>query len=801
MLLKRIKIEGYRSLRRPLEVHVDPNVTVVLGANDHGKSNLLAALSHLNPNDEFMDDDLNWDCADVADTFPSAEYEFVLSQTEREEMREVERLRREEAQLDELRQAVDAEHQAALDEMTELQTLVGETEEALENLAAQADSGNDEVPSAIATTKHTLVQKTNAYENAQRAVEETQRRADLIRIKRFEVKAGLEFTDSNAVLVHDLGKAHTALNKARSGLDQASASEASAREALTATETQGHAEGSNEHTAAKQSLDAAVASLKKAQRTVYTRQATVLDLERIATLAKELPNLEKRPITLPSEQAVALKEVPTTVLLSRTGLDGDLKIHPPPAGVLVEDYVLERLPMVYVVEPQARIPDSATAGNIGDASHAFMRGIFHYAGLDPHESKSLFVQSDQTSRQLDDASAKLNTALRESWSQGERLEFRLQHNAASKKIELVIKDPAVRGRFVRASRRSSGFTHFFALKTVLHALQKEASASSYLWVFDEPGVYLHPDGQHDLVTVMETLAQTNQVVYSTHSVFMASKNFPARHRLVIKTTDGTQIDGKPFRSRWRPAIDALGMSLPGTFLFASHVLLVEGDSDSILLNATLQKLLELGHFDHDVTPLSVMSAGDPADAAALVRILRESVAAPRIHAVFDGDDGGKKRKAAVEDLGLPDLPVRCLKEGTTTEDHLPGGANLYLEAVAAYLGKFEGGEDPTTATAQYADALSKRAASADFKTGGLATWTRSAAQELAGLNGKPSPVGIAREYALLLTSRSLEDLGGVKNGISDARTLCQSIARTLGLPNLTLSEGTILEGDTLDDLA
>ena len=114
---------------------------------------------------------------------------------------------------------------------------------------------------------------------------------------------------------------------------------------------------------------------------------------------------------------------------------------------------------------------------------------------------------------------------------------------------------------MRASRRSSGFTHFFALKTILHAYEMESPASAFIWLFDEPGVFLHPDGQHDLVQVMETLAQSNQVLYTTHSIFMANKNFPSRHRLVIKAMSGTKLDGKPFRSRWRPAIEALGMSL------------------------------------------------------------------------------------------------------------------------------------------------------------------------------------------------------------------------------------------------
>jgi len=51
--LRRVLIEGYRSIADSLQLFLDPGVTVVLGANDHGKTNLLFALSHLNPATSF----------------------------------------------------------------------------------------------------------------------------------------------------------------------------------------------------------------------------------------------------------------------------------------------------------------------------------------------------------------------------------------------------------------------------------------------------------------------------------------------------------------------------------------------------------------------------------------------------------------------------------------------------------------------------------------------------------------------------------------------------------------------------
>jgi len=48
MKLTEVEIEGFRSIKKNAVLRVEPNVTVVLGPNDHGKSNLIAALKFLN---------------------------------------------------------------------------------------------------------------------------------------------------------------------------------------------------------------------------------------------------------------------------------------------------------------------------------------------------------------------------------------------------------------------------------------------------------------------------------------------------------------------------------------------------------------------------------------------------------------------------------------------------------------------------------------------------------------------------------------------------------------------------------
>ncbi|HEY5709595.1 MAG TPA: AAA family ATPase [Solirubrobacterales bacterium] len=82
MRLVRVSIEGYRSIKERLEVTLDPHVTVLLGANDHGKTNFLQALRHLNHAEGFEADDLNWDHAERADSLPALRFEMELAEPE-----------------------------------------------------------------------------------------------------------------------------------------------------------------------------------------------------------------------------------------------------------------------------------------------------------------------------------------------------------------------------------------------------------------------------------------------------------------------------------------------------------------------------------------------------------------------------------------------------------------------------------------------------------------------------------------------------------------------------------------------
>ncbi|MET0602380.1 MAG: AAA family ATPase [Baekduia sp.] len=785
MRLVKATIAGYRSIRNEVELTLDDRVTIVLGANDHGKSNLLKALSHLNPDQPFeKEPDLNWDCTTEHATLPSARYTLRLSDPEREELRERERLHREQAALQAFLHDAEDSWQAA------------------HNLLQEQDA----TPQASEETAQPDDKPRGKAAAARRQLEAAQQRKELAAAALFVNHAVIHNGAAPSTAIADallnaklqLDATHTSLAKAKERVEEA---ELAAKQATN----KGPNTPNSDSRLDKASVSART-SQRRLERELETVRANVTKLEHFTRLLDPEQEEELGPgIKLPNPRAAPASDCPTTVELSRAGVGQPLKLaHQRFAPDIIEEFVLARLPKVVEVRPVEKISDSVNRRSLDANEGIFMRGIFHYAGLPPEEWDGIFARTDVTTRRLADASAVLNKRLRESWSQGEHLDFVLQHDSANKRIELVIRDPAVEQQYVRVSRRSSGFTHFFALKTILNAHQQEAAACAYVWVFDEPGVHLHPVGQHDLVQVMETLARMNQVVYTTHSIFMANKNFPLRHRLVVKADDGSKLDGKPFVSRWHSATEALGMSMPGTLLFASRVLLVEGDSDPLLINAVLQKLIEIGRFDRDVNSLVVMASGPATDTAAIARILRETPSSPTIAALLDGDGGGRDRQSFLKRRKGIDLTIKQLTpDGTTTEDHLPAAFELYPKALAAYLAKVglttTNNDSPATEDEYYERVMGRideLEVSSEKLTTGLAAWSRKIGKELSPLIEKPSPVGVAREYALLLQAARGDSLVH-SHALDRPRRLADWIAETLNLPSMTLAASDIIADNEL----
>ena len=802
MRVKNVTIEGYRSIKNPLTLDCDSNVITLVGANDHGKTNLLNAILHLNPKHSFnADTDLNWDFNEEPSRYPHLRFELQLSESDQNELSShLLTIAKQEIISKLLKEAKDTRSsaQSAHDKLSaELAAAKAKLEETKSHMAQighelESDPSNAEKQTAESNIKLQVAEEEQRVVLKETLLGTSERELDDAKITWSQIHLALLSMSAN--LPDEINEQQ--LTSVASDWEKESKENVQLLDELNATisdldeqlKQQKNAGNTDSVRALTQTLRGKKVSLKRLSRRTRTH-AKNIDI--LGSVLEAGEDIEDYSLYVPTNIEAPAIKLPHYITMERKGLEGELQVLPindlPLKQVI--NLIFKRLPRVEIIPALEKISDDVTLGSLN--KNDFMKGIFYYSGLEREEWQNIFHLNEETKFKLEKASLQLDQTLTQNWKQGKNLRFKLAVDSEKKEIQLSLSDPSVTTQFVRPSKRSSGFTNFFALKTVLYAREREASASSYLWLFDEPGLYLHPDGQHDLIQVLETLSRKNQIIYTTHSLFMINKNYPARHRLVEKDQKGTKIGRKPFHNRWKSAIDALGFSLPGTILFAGNVLLVEGDSDPVYVYAIFQKLLEARKLNVDINAFSVLSTGESKHTDALIRILKGSYIQPKIFIVFDGDQGGKNRlKNLKELLKRENIKYHLLDDNRCIEDYVINSQMLVAAAGEYIAGGIDREKDDVI------NELQKRFQDEYLKTErgertSISKWIRETGKEIGKFENDPSSLGIAIKYSENLAESKVGDLR--EEDMELARNLCDLIARELELPDQILQAAQITE--------
>ena len=136
--------------------------------------------------------------------------------------------------------------------------------------------------------------------------------------------------------------------------------------------------------------------------------------------------------------------------------------------------------------------------------------------------------------------------------------------------------------------RSKGFQWFFSFYLIFLVESEEGHKDAIL-LLDEPGLHLHPTAQQELIAFFEKLAETNQLIYTTHSPFLIDGENLHRVRPVTEDDSGhsrVSVEGWPKdRETIFPLQAAAGYAMVrGLFQHKQNVL-VEGMSDYYYLHA------------------------------------------------------------------------------------------------------------------------------------------------------------------------------------------------------------------------
>lgn len=195
---------------------------------------------------------------------------------------------------------------------------------------------------------------------------------------------------------------------------------------------------------------------------------------------------------------------------------------------------------------------------------------------------------------LQSAGTALTQKFRSWWKQGD---YRFRFEADGAHFRIWVSDER-RPAEVELENRSTGLQWFLSFYLVF-LVESQGDHKQSVLLLDEPGMSLHPLAQRDLSAFFDSLASTNQILYTSHSPFLVDADRLERARKVYVASDGTTKatanlrhgEGKDDQAGAAYAVhSALNLSVAESLLVGCQPILVEGASDQHYL-ATVKSLL------------------------------------------------------------------------------------------------------------------------------------------------------------------------------------------------------------------
>lgn len=172
----------------------------------------------------------------------------------------------------------------------------------------------------------------------------------------------------------------------------------------------------------------------------------------------------------------------------------------------------------------------------------------------------------------------------------------------------------------KPEQRSKGLQWFLSFFLTLNAESDENS----IILIDEPGLFLHPKAQEDVLAVLEKISAKQQVMFTTHSPYLIDSNRLDRIRLSVKDKNNhTKIENKIHKGADKdtmtPIITAIGLDITKNLTFSpSSNVLLEGMSDYYYLQAMRKYLGDKCAIDSDVQFIPNVGADQIPNMAALL---------------------------------------------------------------------------------------------------------------------------------------------------------------------------------------
>lgn len=284
------------------------------------------------------------------------------------------------------------------------------------------------------------------------------------------------------------------------------------------------------------------------------------------------------------------------------------------------------------------------------------------------EIAAIAEKKKQRSILTQSASALLTSQFRSWWKQGE---YRFRFEADGDHFRIWVSDDK-RPEEIELEGRSTGLQWFLSFYLVFLVESADAHEGAIL-LLDEPGMTLHPLAQRDLSVFFESLAKTNQLIYTSHSPFMVDADRLDRARKVYVGDDGASkvtadlraADGDITQRGAGYAVHAaLGLTIAESLLLGCQPVVVEGVSDQHYLTAIKTLLISAGKLKPG-RELVFPPAGGTKGVKAVASILGGRDERLPV-ALFDSDTQGKATAQSLREGLYSNEQALVLEIGTFT---------------------------------------------------------------------------------------------------------------------------------------
>ncbi len=282
---------------------------------------------------------------------------------------------------------------------------------------------------------------------------------------------------------------------------------------------------------------------------------------------------------------------------------------------------------------------------------------------------------------FEDLSRKVTKIINNTWKQRKNIKLTMHYKEAW--IEILVEE---KGYQIDPKKRSEGLQWY--LTFLINFRSKLQTLKNNIILFDQPGDKLHPGGQKDLLERLEELSENNQIVYSTHTPFMISKEYQERVRFITRPDDDTKIINilsKKEIFQDELLRNSLGFALSDIAPVADKNILVEGLLDKIILLEFINKLKNF-KFSINLNQSVFIPAHGASKILYYANMLKTN--GLDVVALFDNDTEGKNAIATNKKRGVltnKEILSVMIKTGAETlEDLLP---TKLIEDSANEIGK------------------------------------------------------------------------------------------------------------------